>query len=89
LISLFIAVAAGYVLGILIPGRWLPFVLCFPASILVYSFIIMVWGAFSTEGIELPSMVKFIAVSLLQMPLLMIGVYWARRKEKQRKFEFN
>lgn len=81
--SLLFAIAAGYALGMFVTGKWRPFMLCLPASAAAYLVIKVVLTAFTSKGIQLPSIGMFVMVSLVQAPLLMLGVYWARRKQKR------
>jgi hypothetical protein len=87
LISLLFAFAAGYALGMFVTGKWRPFALCLPVSALVYLITKIVLTAFSSEGIQLPDAVMFVIVSVMQTPFLMIGTYWARRKQKHNNYE--
>lgn len=80
MISLLIAVAFGYGLGIFVPTRWLSYLLCVPFAFFIHAFIIVVWGVFSADLGMFPSFWRFITGSVLQMPLLMLGAYIARRK---------
>jgi hypothetical protein len=87
LISLLVAFAAGYALGMFVAGKWRPFLLCLPVSMLVYLLILIVWAPFLSEGLQLPTIERFIAAGVLQTPLLMLGAYWARRKAKRASVE--
>lgn len=83
MISLLIAVAFGYGLGIFSATKRLSYLLCVPFGFFIHAFIIVVWGAFSPKLGEFPDFWKFAAGSVLEMPLLMLGVYIARRKIKR------
>lgn len=87
MISLLFAFVAGYALGMFVTGKWRPFVLCLPVSALVYLITKIVLTAFSSEGVHLPEAVMFVIVSVMQTPILMIGTYWARRKQKHNNYE--
>jgi hypothetical protein len=87
LISPLFAFATGYALGTFVTGKWRPFVLCLPSSALVYLVTKLLLTAFTPEGIQLPDVVMFVAVSLMQAPFLMLGTFWARRKQKRNKYE--
>ncbi|MYM26436.1 hypothetical protein GTP46_27795 [Duganella sp. FT135W] len=87
LISLLFAFAAGYALGMFVSGKWRPFLLSLPVSALVYLITKIVLTSLSSEGVQLPDAVMFVIVSVMQTPFLMIGTYWARRKQKQNNYE--
>ncbi|MYM86929.1 hypothetical protein GTP91_06980 [Rugamonas sp. FT82W] len=87
MISLLFAFAAGYALGMFVTGKWRPFMICLPVSALVYLITKIILTAFTSEGIQLPDIVMFIIVSLMQTPFLMAGTYWARRKQKRNGYE--
>lgn len=87
LISLLFAFGAGYALGMFVSGKWRPYVLCLPASAVAYLIIKVVLTAFTADGIQLPDIGMFVLVSLTQAPLLMLGAYWARRKQKRNGYE--
>ena len=87
MISLLFAFAVGYALGMFVSGKWRPFALCLPVSAVAYLVIKVVLTAFTSEGIQLPSIGMFIIVGLTQAPLLMLGAYWARRKQKRNGYE--
>ena len=87
LISLLFAFAAGYAVGMFVSGKWRPFVLCLPVSAVAYLLIKVVLTAFTSEGIQLPTIGMFVMVSLAQAPILMLGTYWARRKQKRNGYE--
>ena len=87
MISLLIAFAAGYALGMFVTGKWRPFLLCLPVSMLIYLLIIVVWAPFLPDGLQWPGIGRFIAGGLIQTPLLMLGAFWARRKAKRSNFE--
>ena len=88
MISFLIAVALGYGVGIFVPTKRLAILLCVPFGFVIHAFIFVVWGAFSSE-LDVPSFWKFTAGSVLQMPLLMLGVYIARRKIKRDNLKIN
>jgi hypothetical protein len=87
LISLLFALAAGYTLGMFVRGKWRPFVLCLPASAVVYLVTKIALSAFTSDGVQLPDLTMFVLVSLLQTPFLMIGAYFARRRQKRDGYE--
>lgn len=89
MISLLIAVAFGYFLGIFVTTKRLSTLLCVPFGVLVHAFIIVVWRGFSPDLGELPSFWKFIAGSILQVPLLMLGVYIAHRRAKRNNLKIS
>ena len=87
MISLLFAFAAGYALGMFVTGKWRPFMLSFPVSAVAYLLIKVVLTTFTSEGFQLPSIGMFVMVSLVQAPILMLGIYWARRKQKRDGYE--
>lgn len=89
MISLLIPVALGYGLGIFVTTKRLSFLLCVPFGFFVHAFIIVVWGAFSPDLGNFLNFWKFTAGSILQIPLLMLGVYFARRKIKRDNLKIN
>jgi hypothetical protein len=67
--------------------KWRPFLLCLPVSALVYLITKIVLTMFTAEGVQLPDIALFVAVSFIQAPFLMLGTYWARRKQKRNNYE--
>ena len=74
-------------MGMLVAGKWRPYALCLPASALAYFLSIAVLTGFTAEGLRLPDPVMFIAASLLQAPVLMLGTYLAKHKKKRNHYE--
>jgi hypothetical protein len=56
-------------------------------SAVAYLLIKLVLTAFTPEGFQLPTIGMFVMVSLVQAPILMLGIYWARRKQKRDGYE--
>ena len=54
---------------------------------MAYLLIKLVLTAFTPEGFQLPTIGMFVMVSLVQAPILMLGIYWARRKQKRDGYE--
>ena len=87
MVYLLLALLSGYAVGMLITGKWRPYVLCLPASALAYFISIAVLTGLTSEGLRLPHPVMFVAASLIQAPVLMLGTYLAKRKKKRNHYE--
>lgn len=79
MLYLLVALMSGYALGTVVQRRRAAYLLCIPVSIGVYLLMKVLVTSFSDEVVQLASPVVLVA-ALLQAPLLMLGVYLARRK---------
>lgn len=83
MIPLLAALMTGYVLGNINKSPRMVYVLCFPASVTVYFLTKILLTSLSDNGIHYPTIGMLLAVGVLQTPVLMLGVFLARRKAKR------
>jgi len=83
MIPLLAALMTGYVLANFIKSPHMAYVLCFPASVIVYFLTKILLTSLSDNGIHYPNIEMLLAVGVLQTPVLMLGVFLARRKAKR------
>jgi hypothetical protein len=83
MIPLLAALMTGYVLGNFIRSPRIAYALCFPASLIVYFLTKILLTLLSDSGIHYPNIEMLVAVGVLQTPVLMLGVFLARRKAKR------
>lgn len=87
MISLLAALMSGYALGTFMRAGWPAYALCVPLSAVVYLLTKLLFTSFSSTGMEGPGIDMLVGVGLLQSPVLMLGVYLARRKAKRNTYE--
>jgi hypothetical protein len=80
MIALLVVLAAGYALGSFIERARLAYLLCLPVSPAVYVLVTLLFTALGSQGMTMPPMPVFIIATLIQVPLMMLGVFLARRK---------
>jgi len=76
----FFALMAGYAIGKFVPKGDMAFGLCVPASIAVYAVLKLL-------TVDQPDIVMVLLVGAIQSPLLMLGVFLARRGSLRNHFE--
>jgi hypothetical protein len=87
LIYLLAALMTGYALGTFLAKSWKIYVLCLPASFLLYAVTSIGLPMLLSASRPSPDFVLLIAASLIQAPVLMLGVYLAQRKAKRSGYE--
>lgn len=80
MLILFFALMAGYAIGRLMPKGDLALGICVPASIALYAGFRLL-----TTGI--PDAMTVLVVGAVQAPILMLGVFLARRGGQRNSFE--
>ncbi|KQV47646.1 MULTISPECIES: hypothetical protein [unclassified Duganella] len=80
MLILFAALMTGFAIGKFMPDGRGAYRICIPASIVAY-------GLIKTLVAGFPDMAMLIAVGVLQSPLLMLGVFLARRNTRRNTFE--
>jgi lipopolysaccharide export LptBFGC system permease protein LptF len=87
MISLLAAVLIGYALGSFIERGPLAYLLCLPISPVIYLVVTFVFKGLGSQGMEMPAIDVLVLASIVQAPLMMLGVFFARRKAARNSYE--
>jgi 1,4-dihydroxy-2-naphthoate octaprenyltransferase len=87
MIPLVVAVLIGYALGSFIERGRLPYLLCLPISPVVYLAMTFVFKRHAGEGMPMPAIDVLVLASTFQALLMMLGVFFAKRKAARDGFE--
>jgi uncharacterized SAM-binding protein YcdF (DUF218 family) len=87
LIYLLAALMTGYALGTFLAKSWKIYVLCLPASFLLYAVTSIALPMLLSSNRPSPDIGLLIGAGLIQAPVLMLGVYLAQRKAKRSGYE--
>ena len=68
------------------PKGWPGYATCVPAGIAVYFITRIVLSSFLSGGTEVPDIVFGTLVGVIESPILMLGVFLARRGSKRNTF---
>lgn len=79
MVILFVALMAGFAIGKFMPAGRGAYGVCVPASIVAYGLIKTLIAGF-------PDIALLIAAGVVQSPVLMLGVFLARRSTKRNTF---
>ena len=80
------ALLSGYAVGKFMPTGWPAYAVCLPVSALVYFLSKFALASFRIGDPDMPGLGLIIATGALQAPLLMLGVFLARRSSKRNSF---
>jgi hypothetical protein len=86
LIPLLVALLSGYAIGKFMPVGWPEYAICVPVSVVVYFLTNIVFSAFHASGIDASNVIFAAIAGVIQSPLLMLGVFLARRSVKRNTF---
>lgn len=87
MIYLLFALLAGYAIGKIKQTGRSAYAICVPVSVLVYALTNAMFFSMHTDGEEFEGLAMIIIVGVMQAPLLMLGVFLARRSTKRNNFE--
>jgi uncharacterized SAM-binding protein YcdF (DUF218 family) len=87
LIYLLAALMTGYALGTFLAKSWKIYVLCLPASFVLYAVTSIALPMLLSSNRPSPDIGLLIGAGLIQAPVLMLGVYLAQRKAKRSGYE--
>ena len=87
MIYLLVALMTGYAMGTFLAKSRKIYLLCLPASFLVYAVTSIGLPLLFSPGYPLPGLGLLVAASLIQAPVLMLGVYLAQRKAKRSGYD--
>ena len=73
----------GYAMGTFLAKSWKIYLLCLPVSCLLYVAASIGLPLLFSTGQPFPGLGLLIAATLIQAPVLMLGVYLAQRKAKR------
>lgn len=87
MVHLLFALLAGYAVGKFKQTGRSAYAICLPAGVIVYALTKAMFFSLHTNGEDFPGLVMLIIVGIMQAPLLMLGVFLARRSTKRNNFE--
>lgn len=87
MIYLLVALMSGYALGTFLSKGWKTYLLCLPASFLVFAVTSVGLPLLFSPRPPLPGLGLLLAASLIQTPVLLLGVYLAQRKAKRSGYD--
>lgn len=87
MIPLIAALLSGYAIGKFWQTGRATYAICVPISVVVYALTKALLFSFLTTWDDFPGLLMIIIVGVIQSPLLMLGVFLARRSTKRNNFE--